>query len=124
MMWGLSIMGISITVVPVIYMIGKPVWIELYNLFKNFLIKTGKILYALLFNDVSYTIYEIIGYGVCWYFIYLGSEKNIDTDIGFFTSLTGLALWIPLYSISFARHLGNRSNDEYMAIWRLWRSQH
>eukprot|EP01084_Bolivina_argentea_P066676 121560_1 len=120
MMWGLSIIGISVTVIPVIYTMGKPIWIEIYNFFKKFLIKTGKILYSLLFNEISYTIYEMIGYTICWYFIYLGSEKNIDTNIGLFTTLTGLGLWLPIYGISSARHTSKQiESEEYMSITAL-----
>jgi len=110
--WGLSIFGISITVIPVVYFIGKPVWDELYNFFKRFAAKTGRILYKLLVNDTAFAVYEVMGYLACWYFMYLGLEGDGNSTIGFFTSLTGVALAYPMMAVSAALHGGHRMSEK------------
>lgn len=109
-MWALSIIGICTTVLPVIYYIGKPIWDELYNFMKTFLKKVGEILKKILFNETAYTIYEIIGYAISWYCMYLGMETDGNSTIGYFTSLTGVGLWYTmLLGISRQRHDQNHS---------------
>eukprot|EP01083_Nonionella_stella_P242934 846987_1 len=103
-MWGLSIVGISVTVLPVVYFTAKPIWDELYNFFKKFLTKIGNILSKLMFNETAYTVYETAGYVICWYCMYLGLEKTAPSTIGYFTCVTGLGLWLPIYKVSFGRH--------------------
>eukprot|EP01084_Bolivina_argentea_P160422 279359_1 len=119
-MWTLSILGISVTVIPVIYLVGKPIWDEIYNFLKKFLTKVAEILHKLLFNETAYTIYEMIGYFISWYFMYLGLESNGNSTIGFFTSLTGLGLWAAVYIASGARARIRISNDIWVPMSALF----
>eukprot|EP01084_Bolivina_argentea_P002256 4167_1 len=98
-LWFLSILGISTTILPVIYNLGQPIWDEIYNFI---IIRFGGFLKRLLMNTYAYSVYELFGYFICWYFMYLGSE-NTKTPIGFWVALTGLGLWMPMQYISIER---------------------
>ena len=107
-MWALSIVGICTTVLPVVYYIGKPIWDEIYNFMKTFLKKVGEILQKILFNETAYTIYEMTGYFISWYCMYLGFEADGNSTIGYFTSLTGVGLWYTMFlGVSRYRHDNN-----------------
>lgn len=55
---------------------------------------------AVLLNETAYKVYRGMGYATSWYFMYLGLESDGNSSIGFFTSLTGLALWVPMLCVS------------------------
>merc|ERR1712228_528425 len=94
------------TVLPFIYLVGKPVWDELYNFIKAWGIAFGgrlrKLLTVILINPIAFIGYELFGYFVCWYMMYLGYEG--ETNIGFWTAFTGLALWVPMQLLSLGLH--------------------
>ena len=70
---------------------------------KTFLKKLVK--YYRLFNETAFTIYEMMGYFISWYCIYLGLETGGNSTIGYFTSLTGVGLWYTmLLGVSRYRH--------------------
>ena len=99
--WFLSIIGIAVTIIPASYFCCKPIWDAIFDFFKLWFTMIGNFLYKILFNKIAYNIYELFGYFICWYFMFNGYEAN--TNIGFWISFTGLALWMPMQYISMIR---------------------
>jgi hypothetical protein len=94
-MWMLAILGITVTIVPCIFLLLGPL--------QGAFMLLGTIIWEGIIVPFHYLgIWELCAYIITSMFLIEGFRFNIES--GFYISLTGMALAVPAYSYSFALH--------------------
>eukprot|EP01084_Bolivina_argentea_P054440 99834_1 len=99
LVWFISIIGISFTIIPVIYFICRPVWKPLWIFCRTYLMETAYVLKNIFIHPYALQLYELFGYFICWYFIYLNYDIY-NNEVGFYMAFTGIMLWHPMIYLS------------------------
>jgi hypothetical protein len=95
LVWLIGIIGISISIGPCIYVVLKPFAIGIFNV--------GKFIWNYIVVPLhNFGVWELVGYILTYLITVDGLRFNFES--GYFISLTGIALTIPLYAYTYLLH--------------------